>query len=464
MFIQLMRSLAIASLTVGLYAMDSSNNTVPSLTQLTTDFIVEQIKKKAQSLNGKSITELTEIITNIWLTPELVTQDIIALIKNAVCSHATGISLCENSIQAFDKVEDPSIHFYEPIAEDFSFYESISVMLSLPNNNIVAGGHDGSLCIWNYKTNASIIKKNAHKLRIFALALLSNGNFVSVSKDDTISIWNPDTGECLNTLVGLDMNTVDTSIQVLPNGLIILCSSNHEIRIWDSEIGDCINVFKGHEYLINTITSLPDGNIASGSDDNTIRFWDQSGNCIKVLKDHQDMILLLKVLPNQTLLSSSRDNTLRIWDIQTGECLHILQVGTKIKKEYINDIAILKNNFIVVTFGDNTYIWDTNNGKVLNILKDHDKFVHSLAVISDNIIGLCAYNDDIRIWDAATDRYLLDTITIENGSITRLVLGSDGLIIVGTHNGALHAYRPGITFEEMLLKFSRQTATDSNKD
>jgi len=259
------------------------------------------------------------------------------------------------------------------------------------------------------------------------------------------------------------MTMIDKCLQVLPSGLIISCSPNHEIKIWDSEVGDCINVFKGHEHRINTITSLPDGNIASGSDDNTIRFWDQSGNCIKVLKDHQDIILLLRVLPNQTLLSSSRDNTLRIWDIQTGECLHILQVGTKIKEEYIRDIAILKNNIIVVTFGDSTYIWDTNNGKVLNVLKDHDKLVHSLAVISDNIIALCQYNDSIRIWDAAKDRYL-GTITIENESICSLVLGSDGLIIAGTYNGALYAYRPGITFGEMLLKFSRQTATDSDKD
>lgn len=59
---------------------------------------------------------------------------------------------------------------------------------------------------------------------------------------------------------------------------------------------------------------LKDGTIASGSGDNTIKFWDQkTGNCLKTLTGHQYPIKTMALLGDGTLVSGGEDNLLMVW-------------------------------------------------------------------------------------------------------------------------------------------------------
>ena len=67
-----------------------------------------------------------------------------------------------------------------------------------------------------------------------------------------------------------------------------------------------------------TLVVLPDGTLASGSYDNTIRVWDtKSGLTLKVLNGHTDSVSTLVVLPDGTLASGSDDKTIRVWDTKS---------------------------------------------------------------------------------------------------------------------------------------------------
>ena len=66
---------------------------------------------------------------------------------------------------------------------------------------------------------------------------------------------------------------------------------------------------------MKALAVLPDGRLASGSDDSTIRLWDQaSGSCLAVFEGHQDSVNALAVLPDGRLASGSDDSTIRLWD------------------------------------------------------------------------------------------------------------------------------------------------------
>ena len=67
---------------------------------------------------------------------------------------------------------------------------------------------------------------------------------------------------------------------------------------------------------------MSDGQLLSGSLDNTLRFWDRaSGRCLSVLEGHNDWISSALELSKGRLLSRSLDETVRLWDSATGQCL-----------------------------------------------------------------------------------------------------------------------------------------------
>jgi len=105
------------------------------------------------------------------------------------------------------------------------------------------------------------------------------------------------------------------SVVVLPNGRLASGSADNTIRIWNLETGECLRVLEGHTDWVHTLAVLPNGYLVSASGDNTIRIWDTvSGDCVQILKGHTRLVTSLAVLPNGHLVSGSADNTTRIWD------------------------------------------------------------------------------------------------------------------------------------------------------
>jgi WD40 repeat protein len=76
---------------------------------------------------------------------------------------------------------------------------------------------------------------------------------------------------------------------------------------------------EGHRREINALAVLPDGRLASGSDDLTIGLWDVStGAETARLEGHEAWVRALAVLPDGRLASASWDKTIRLWDAATG--------------------------------------------------------------------------------------------------------------------------------------------------
>jgi WD40 repeat protein len=70
---------------------------------------------------------------------------------------------------------------------------------------------------------------------------------------------------------------------------------------------------------ISALCVLPDGRLASGSYDRTIRLWDvTTGAETARLEGHSGLVSALCVLPDGRLASGSYDRTIRLWDVTTG--------------------------------------------------------------------------------------------------------------------------------------------------
>ena len=79
--------------------------------------------------------------------------------------------------------------------------------------------------------------------------------------------------------------------------------------------GAASTLLEGHTSIVRTLAVLPDGRLASGSYDSTVRVWRLStGVCEAVLEGHTRYVLALVVLPDGRLASGSYDRTVVIWD------------------------------------------------------------------------------------------------------------------------------------------------------
>jgi hypothetical protein len=110
-----------------------------------------------------------------------------------------------------------------------------------------------------------------------------------------------------------------SALVVLPDGRLASGGFDNTIRLWDLNSGVEIARLEGHSDAIWALAVLPDGRLASASGDRTIRLWDvNSGVETARLEGHSDAIRALAVLPDGRLASGSADRTIRLWDPKTG--------------------------------------------------------------------------------------------------------------------------------------------------
>jgi len=194
---------------------------------------------------------------------------------------------------------------------------------------------------------------------------------------------------------------VVVALVALPDGRLAFGSFDNTIRLWDLASGACERVFEGHQKGVNALVELVDGRLASGSFDNTIRLWDlATGACERVLEGHQNAVRALAVLWDGRIASGSDDNTIRLWDPVSGTCVRVLEghQGRVIALAVLGDGRIASGGS-----DDNTIrLWDPVSGACERVFEGHQNAVNALAVLGDGRLASGSFDNNIRLWDPAS--------------------------------------------------------------
>lgn len=189
---------------------------------------------------------------------------------------------------------------------------------------------------------------------------------------------------------------------------IVASCADATVRIYalESQKLNNIHILKGHTKKVNAVCYVHE-KIASGSDDETIRIWNEQGNCLQCLEGHTAAVTgILAGYGPPHLISASPDKTVRLWNIETGWS----KVLKKAKSSHlVCDYALVQDHIAVA---------DDTDISVHDVQKS-TYAVHTLPAQTSSIIGMrfspdeaqlaLAYNEPrptLALWDLKTTKCL----------------------------------------------------------
>lgn len=222
-------------------------------------------------------------------------------------------------------------------------------------------------------------------------------------------LWRPEYISLPALLQNLEGHTsYVTSVYINREGGIVVSGSNDgTIRIWEQKTGRCLKILIGHSDEVECLHMTPDDNIVvSGSNDQSIRLWDTgSGECIKVLKGHKSAIYAIYITPDGgTVVSGSADRTIRVWNIEDEECISVL----KGHEGEIYGIGVTPDAKIAVSAGnrDQTIrVWDLINEECIQVFAVKEARVTCIDISPDGKIAISGGAGGIlRVWNLETGK------------------------------------------------------------
>jgi WD40 repeat protein len=224
---------------------------------------------------------------------------------------------------------------------------------------------------------------------------------------------------------------------VLPDGRLASGSSDNTIRLWDVTTGAESARLEGHPYEILALCVLPDGRLASGSHDRTIRVWDvMTGAESARIEGQSGMVLALCALPDGRLASGSSDNPIRVWDVKAG----VESARLEGHSRWVNALCVLPDGRLASGSLDNTIrLWDATTGAESGRLEGHSSGICALCVLPDGRLASGSHDRTIRLWDVKTGA---ESARIEGRSdfVDALCVLSDGRLAWGSWDNTIRLW------------------------
>ena len=127
---------------------------------------------------------------------------------------------------------------------------------------------------------------------------------------------------------------------------------NNDIIMMSADLNTTIKTLSGHTAAVRALSILPDGRIASGSADTTVRVWNlTTGNADFTLNGHTGYVKSMDVLASGYLISVGYDSKICIWNTTSGNL--------------VSNIANAHSGYIYAVKTINQYYFSTGGGDKL---------------------------------------------------------------------------------------------------
>lgn len=291
--------------------------------------------------------------------------------------------------------------------------------------------------VFNHFSFDSVSVLKGHKEAVLALATVKQGNILaSASQDHYVRLWDLNTYECLSILEG-HSDAVYTVYGA--NDLLLSGSRDDRIIQWDLDALNIKTFANGHSIHVYSIIQLSNGNLASGSRDESIKLWefkDRKITCIKALKGHENTVLSIIELISGQLASGSADSQIKIWDIAKSKCIFT----NKDHKDSVNCLTNLSDGHFASCSSDKTIkIINKIGYKSIATLTGHTESIYCLIQLRDSRLasGSCDFN--IMLWDI-NDKTCTQILKGHKNTVFFLIELKDGRLISSSGDNTIRIW------------------------
>lgn len=248
---------------------------------------------------------------------------------------------------------------------------TLSVAVSSNGKEIVTGGSDGKVVVWNAetRTTSKILHAGPPGTKILCVTFNTTSPMLVASggSDGVVRFWKLGPDEYSNPIKHLVIPNKSTvsSIAFAPRSpgvnRIAVASYDKKVRIYDVYGGrgeTLLATFDAHTLFVTSLAWFPAGQQLVSAGDETVYIWD-TRNIRKqevfprTLVGHRKLVKTVAVSPDgRYIASGSDDGTVRLWNAVTG-----VQIGSPLSIGYTASAGA-----DIVTFSP--------DGKVLSIAKN----------------------------------------------------------------------------------------------
>ncbi|MBI1922757.1 T9SS type A sorting domain-containing protein [Candidatus Poribacteria bacterium] len=262
-----------------------------------------------------------------------------------------------------------------------------------------------------------------HKNRVLAVAFSPDGKWLASGGGGRyeIRIWDVATSKQIYTLTGHTAQIKDLAFR--NNGDLASASEDGTVRLWDVPAQGEIRRFNGHVgAAVTSVAFSPDGKrLVSGSSDRTLKLWEaDTGKLLKTFEGHKDVVWSVAFSPTREVIASgSEDRTVRLWNALDGSLLQTFTGHT----ERVWSVAFHPSGAQIASgsWDGTVRVWNVEQNAPLPLpiqlpipqkpFATYDREVLSVSFSPDGrllAIGLVDKGNDntLKLWEVATAREL----------------------------------------------------------
>jgi WD40 repeat protein len=319
-------------------------------------------------------------------------------------------------------------------------------------NRIISSGHEGSIRIWSTRWEKEL--KAIQNSRINVASFVTGASAIAtVTDDEPIVIRDVRSGAEVCQLNGNAQRP--TAVAMSPDGkqLAAACTDSRSqsgfVRIWDvdSEV-ERMTLAQEHRLtssvtsLIRTITYSPNGKeLATGSDDHTIRIWDSAtGKSVRSLRRPGGAIRKVVYSRDGTRLASCGDNQpIRLWDAQAGE-QPIREFADSQKVEAV-DLAFSADAKVLASGGSDGRIilWDVASGEPVHTIGKLGRITSLAWDESHQVIAAGVADGHLAVYNSVSGEPVYSG-RIHQGDISSLLFLNDRVLASAGHDRTIRLF------------------------
>ncbi len=197
--------------------------------------------------------------------------------------------------------------------------EGVNTLFFLQENVLASGGDDGSLKLWDIRTQACVHQFKEHDDYISDITCNADGSrLVTVGGDGRLAVYNVWQNKLVARSDILDDELL--SVCIIKGGQKVLCGTQDGVLgifSW-GDFGDWNDRMVGHPESVQTMLKLDEDTVFTGSSDGLIRIVQiLPHKLLGIIGDHDEFPVerIQYSYDKNYLCSCSHDNLLRFWDI-----------------------------------------------------------------------------------------------------------------------------------------------------